>query len=351
MELLGRLSHKFVLLHVSGIPVRADVRWLAVLLVISGVIAGGIQPITGSLGLSFVLGLSATLVFFVSIFLHEFSHAAVARMEGLRVVEIRKGKRKETLKSFRVVPGMLRMGLHHQFNHPTRPASWQAVSVDDIAFDSNGVTALIHSLKLSSDEPGFSPDAAEIWKHGAIVYRREHSKLKSERIVPLSEPFARELLRYLKARDQYLAELGIESDALYPCPRKPFRYIADNDMRHLLVKGDKVAREKITEAGENPDRWVPEYRGTKWYGYRRLWKTELNRLGWERTSASMYAGDWKPLGRNIADDVYARITPGMLLAVVERIPFSEAVAREQERSGHANVRDLRPIDLSELIDR
>ena len=88
MELVGRLSQKFVLMHVSGIPVRADVRWLAVLLVISGVIAGGIAPITGSLAVSFALGLSATLVFFVSIFLHEFSHAAVARMEGLRVVEI-----------------------------------------------------------------------------------------------------------------------------------------------------------------------------------------------------------------------------------------------------------------------
>lgn len=88
MELVGRLSQKFVLMHVSGIPVRADVRWLAVLLVISGVIAGGIAPITGSLAVSFALGLSATLVFFVSIFIHEFSHAAVARMEGLRVVEI-----------------------------------------------------------------------------------------------------------------------------------------------------------------------------------------------------------------------------------------------------------------------
>lgn len=88
MELVGRLSQKFVLMHVSGIPVRADVRWLAVLLVISGVIAGGIAPITGNLAVSFVLGLSATLVFFVSIFIHEFSHAAVARMEGLRVVEI-----------------------------------------------------------------------------------------------------------------------------------------------------------------------------------------------------------------------------------------------------------------------
>lgn len=71
-------------MHVSGIPVRADVRLLAVLLVISGVIAGGIAPITGSRADSFVLGLSATLVFFVSIFIHEFSHAAVAKAAAIR---------------------------------------------------------------------------------------------------------------------------------------------------------------------------------------------------------------------------------------------------------------------------
>jgi Zn-dependent protease/CBS domain-containing protein len=37
---------------------------------------------------SILLGLAATLLFFVSIFIHEYSHAVVAKMEGLRVVEI-----------------------------------------------------------------------------------------------------------------------------------------------------------------------------------------------------------------------------------------------------------------------
>ena len=42
------------------------------------------QSVPGSI----ILGVVATGLFFVSIFLHEFSHAIVARMEGLRVIEI-----------------------------------------------------------------------------------------------------------------------------------------------------------------------------------------------------------------------------------------------------------------------
>jgi hypothetical protein len=61
---------------------------------------------------------------------------------------------------------------------------WQAVSMSDIAFDADGVAALITSLDLKRHEPRFSLDAAEIWEHGAIVYRRAHSKIKAERIVP-----------------------------------------------------------------------------------------------------------------------------------------------------------------------
>lgn len=86
--MLGGLRRQFTLMTISGIPVRADIRWLAVILLISAVIAAGIVSLVGSWPAGFALGLSATLVFFVSIFTHEFAHAATARLEGLRVVEI-----------------------------------------------------------------------------------------------------------------------------------------------------------------------------------------------------------------------------------------------------------------------
>ncbi len=86
--MLEAIRRQFTLVTVAGIPVRADARWLAVILLISSVIAGGIVSSVGSWPAGFGLGLSATLVFFVSIFIHEYAHAAVARMEGLRVMEI-----------------------------------------------------------------------------------------------------------------------------------------------------------------------------------------------------------------------------------------------------------------------
>ncbi len=86
MRFLEAFKRQFVLFHVSDIPVRADLRWIAVIALMTVVIAGGIG--FENAAVSLVLGLATTLIFFVSIFLHEFAHAAVARMEGLRVVEI-----------------------------------------------------------------------------------------------------------------------------------------------------------------------------------------------------------------------------------------------------------------------
>ena len=93
---------------------------------------------------------------------------------------------------------------------------------------------------------------------------------------------------------------------------------SDHDMRRLLRKGDEVVRRKLREGGQDPDPWVPLHPDTMWYGYRRLWKTEINDLGWERTAASKYVGGWKPPKESIADEVYASLSPGMLFAVWSR---------------------------------
>ena len=75
-------------MRVSGIPVRADLRWLFVLTLMTAIIAASLAPFVGTQIGAALFGLATTIVFFASIFLHEYAHAAVAKMEGLHVVEI-----------------------------------------------------------------------------------------------------------------------------------------------------------------------------------------------------------------------------------------------------------------------
>lgn len=82
------IRRQILLAHVSGIPVRADIRWIFVIVLMTAITAASIEPLVGNLLTSFLFGLAATLIFFISIFLHEYSHAIVARFEGLHVVEI-----------------------------------------------------------------------------------------------------------------------------------------------------------------------------------------------------------------------------------------------------------------------
>ena len=82
------LKKQITLASVSGIPVRVDYRWILVLILMTAITAVSIYPLMQNELGSTILGLAATLLFFISIFLHEFSHAVVAKMEGLKVVEI-----------------------------------------------------------------------------------------------------------------------------------------------------------------------------------------------------------------------------------------------------------------------
>lgn len=88
MQFLETLRRQYLLGTAAGVPVRADARWFAVLGLLSVVIAGGMDRNEIGWAAGILYGLAATLVFFGSIFLHEFAHALVAKMEGLRVVEI-----------------------------------------------------------------------------------------------------------------------------------------------------------------------------------------------------------------------------------------------------------------------
>ena len=88
MALLEALKRRVVLMHVSGIPVRADYRWFFVIVLMSVVTASSINVAVESATVSFIFGLITTLVFFACVFLHELAHAYAARMEGMDVLEI-----------------------------------------------------------------------------------------------------------------------------------------------------------------------------------------------------------------------------------------------------------------------
>lgn len=88
MGTMEPFKRQAVLAYVSGIPVRADYRWFFVVALMSAITAASVDKLVGNLAGSIVLGFATTIVFFASIFLHEFAHAIAARLEKLEVVEI-----------------------------------------------------------------------------------------------------------------------------------------------------------------------------------------------------------------------------------------------------------------------
>jgi Zn-dependent protease/CBS domain-containing protein len=90
MRFLHLFKRQLLVAHVSGIPVRIDYRWFFVLALMSWITANQLLSanLLESVFTSFIFGLVTTLILFVSIFLHEFAHAVVARLEGIEVLEI-----------------------------------------------------------------------------------------------------------------------------------------------------------------------------------------------------------------------------------------------------------------------
>jgi Zn-dependent protease len=81
-------KRRFRLMHVSGIPVWADYRWVFVIVLMSMVSAGSLAQVAGNGFGSYAAGVVTTLVFFASVLAHEIAHAVTARGEGVDVLEI-----------------------------------------------------------------------------------------------------------------------------------------------------------------------------------------------------------------------------------------------------------------------
>lgn len=83
------VKRQFVLAHVSGIPVRIDLRWLFVFALLSWLTATNLNPrYVDNFGSALILGAITSAVLFLSILLHEVAHSLVARLERIEVVEI-----------------------------------------------------------------------------------------------------------------------------------------------------------------------------------------------------------------------------------------------------------------------
>jgi Zn-dependent protease len=88
MRYLEFLKRQFLIAHISGIPVRVDYRWFLVLALMSWITASSINALVDNFLTSVIFGVMTTLIFFGSIFIHEYAHAVAARMEGVPAIEI-----------------------------------------------------------------------------------------------------------------------------------------------------------------------------------------------------------------------------------------------------------------------
>jgi Zn-dependent protease len=93
MRLANILHRQVRVANVFGIPVRIDYRWFIVFALSAWLIAENfyrgfwyLKP-TGEVT-SWIVGIATTFLLFLSVFGHELSHALVAKMEGIEIVEI-----------------------------------------------------------------------------------------------------------------------------------------------------------------------------------------------------------------------------------------------------------------------
>lgn len=85
------MTHSIRLGKLMGIPIELDYTWFIVFVLLAVTLGGFLFPeeiSRVSLGLRIVLVLLATLLFFASIVIHEFSHSYVARLNGIEIASI-----------------------------------------------------------------------------------------------------------------------------------------------------------------------------------------------------------------------------------------------------------------------
>ncbi|HKX83225.1 MAG TPA: M50 family metallopeptidase, partial [Pyrinomonadaceae bacterium] len=88
MEFWRYFRRPVILFRALGVPVRADMSWFLVVSIFAAASSATAIEKVGSWAGSVAIGITATLLFFASIFIHEFAHALAAKLEKLEVTEI-----------------------------------------------------------------------------------------------------------------------------------------------------------------------------------------------------------------------------------------------------------------------
>ncbi len=90
MQIIEFFKRQFLIAHVFGVPVRVDYRWFLVLALMTWLTAASreLTALVESNIAKALFGFFTTVIFFISIFLHELAHAVAARFEGVEVTEI-----------------------------------------------------------------------------------------------------------------------------------------------------------------------------------------------------------------------------------------------------------------------
>lgn len=90
MKRFDFLKRQIILAHVSGIPVRIDLRWFIVFAFMTVVTAANLtgSRMIESFPVALVFGAVTTAILFASILVHEYGHSIIARREGVEVLEI-----------------------------------------------------------------------------------------------------------------------------------------------------------------------------------------------------------------------------------------------------------------------
>lgn len=88
MRYLEFFKRQLLLTHIGGIPIRIDYRWFFVFVFITLLMTQSLLLYISSGMTALVLAIFITILFFVSVLLHELAHAFAAKMERVEVVEI-----------------------------------------------------------------------------------------------------------------------------------------------------------------------------------------------------------------------------------------------------------------------